>query len=175
MSHPVTTGALVAVGSYPALVSGSAAAAAFTMASWPGVGGAFATQQTTAGLFYSALTVQNTLAVPELVGSMSQANPNDRSSFYPLAWSMTKTLGPSFLGANTGAVADVFQFAGMVNKAGGNFGGYNYANNYQARVGAVSTFNAVSGGSSNASKLWVTPNGAVINWSGGVVSEGLKK
>jgi RHS repeat-associated protein len=174
-NHPITTGAMVAVGSYPALASGGAAAAAFNMALWPGVSATFAAQQATAGLFYSALTVGNTLSAADLASSFSQADPKDRSSFYPFAWSLTKTLGPSFLGGRTGSIADVAQFAGMVNKASGNFGGYNFANTYQARVGAVSTFNSVAGGSSNQSKLWVTPNGAVVTWTGGVVSEGIKK
>jgi RHS repeat-associated protein len=39
----------------------------------------------------------------------------------------------------------------------------------QARASAVSTFNSRVGASSNESKLWTTPNGAVVTWTGGSV------
>jgi RHS repeat-associated protein len=40
----------------------------------------------------------------------------------------------------------------------------------QSRASTVNGFNAASSASSNSSKLWVTPNGAVISWSGQVIS-----
>jgi RHS repeat-associated protein len=45
-----------------------------------------------------------------------------------------------------------------------------YSNSAAVRQTAVNTINATTGGNSNSSKLWVTPNGAVITWSGQVVS-----
>jgi RHS repeat-associated protein len=45
-----------------------------------------------------------------------------------------------------------------------------YSNSVAARQAAVSTINASSAGNSNANKLFVTPNGAVVTWSGQVVS-----
>jgi hypothetical protein len=47
--------------------------------------------------------------------------------------------------------------------------------NIQTRAAAVNSFNSGSGATSNESKLWTTPNGAVITWGGGVVSPGIKK
>jgi RHS repeat-associated protein len=61
MDHPNTTAALVAVGSYPALMSGGSAVGAFQMAGATGVGTTFAAQQTFAGLVYSALTIDSTV------------------------------------------------------------------------------------------------------------------
>jgi hypothetical protein len=46
----------------------------------------------------------------------------------------------------------------------------NNASSYLARVSAANTYNTASGASSNQSKLWVTPSGAVVTWNGGVVS-----
>jgi hypothetical protein len=40
----------------------------------------------------------------------------------------------------------------------------------QTRYQATQSYNAASGATSNGSKLWVTPNGAVVNWNGGVVA-----
>ena len=39
----------------------------------------------------------------------------------------------------------------------------------QTRYQGTQSYNAATGASSNASKIWVTPNGAVITWSGSVV------
>ena len=57
-----------------------------------------------------------------------------------------------------------------VVSAVGNFG----SSNIQTRVEAVNTFNTGSGATSNESKLWTTPNGAIVTWTGGVVSPGVK-
>jgi len=43
-------------------------------------------------------------------------------------------------------------------------------NTVQSRTTAVSSFNSSSGASSPQSQLWVTPNGAVVNWGGSVIS-----
>ena len=40
----------------------------------------------------------------------------------------------------------------------------------QTRYQATQSYNAATGAASNESKLWATPNGAVVNWSGGVVA-----
>jgi RHS repeat-associated protein len=48
------------------------------------------------------------------------------------------------------------------------------SSNLQSRASAVSTFNSASGATSNSSKLWSTPNGAIVTWAGGVVSPGIK-
>jgi len=47
---------------------------------------------------------------------------------------------------------------------------FNSASTMQSRASAVNSFNVASGASSNQSKLWVTPSGAVVNWNGAVVS-----
>ena len=47
---------------------------------------------------------------------------------------------------------------------------FNSGSSYQARVSAANTYNTATGASSNQNKLWVTPSGAVVNWSGAVVS-----
>jgi RHS repeat-associated protein len=39
-----------------------------------------------------------------------------------------------------------------------------------SRAAAVNAYNSASGATTNASKLWVTPSGAVVTWSGTVVS-----
>lgn len=44
----------------------------------------------------------------------------------------------------------------------------------QTRANAVNTFNSGVGASTNESKLWTTPNGAVVTWGGSVVSPGVK-
>jgi hypothetical protein len=61
-----------------------------------------------------------------------------------------------------------------------NTGFFNDVSNFsspsiQTRAAAVNSFNSGSGATSNQSKLWTTPNGAVVTWSGGVVSSGINK
>ncbi len=43
----------------------------------------------------------------------------------------------------------------------------------QTRASAVSSFNSRVGASTNQSKLWTTPNGAVITWTGNILSPGM--
>jgi RHS repeat-associated protein len=45
-----------------------------------------------------------------------------------------------------------------------------FASSPQTRYQAVQRYNSSSGASSNENKLWVTPGGAVITWSGGVIA-----
>ena len=45
-----------------------------------------------------------------------------------------------------------------------------FASSPQSRHQAVQRYNSSSGASSNENKLWVTPGGAVITWSGGVIA-----
>jgi RHS repeat-associated protein len=71
-NHPYTTGALVGLGTYPALVSGGEGIAAVRMATWPGVSTGFAAKQGFAALVYGALTLDTTLSVPGFAGALSQ-------------------------------------------------------------------------------------------------------
>jgi RHS repeat-associated protein len=45
-----------------------------------------------------------------------------------------------------------------------------YSSSLQARSQAVQSFNSTSGASSPQAQLFITPNGAVVNWNGGVIS-----
>jgi hypothetical protein len=83
--HPYTTGALVALGTYPALVSGGEGIAAFLrMATWAGVSGTFAAQQAFATSVCAALTVDTTLSVPGFVDTLSRFDSSKPSSFQRL-------------------------------------------------------------------------------------------
>jgi RHS repeat-associated protein len=66
---------------------------------------------------------------------------------------------------------DVFNWASNVPKVATSLSVvFSNQSTVQARVQAVNTYNAASGASSNQSKLWVTPSGAVVNWSGALIS-----
>ena len=69
--HPYTTGALVAVGSYPAFSVRRLAVAAFQMATYPGVGATFC-RATFRWTSLSALAIDSTLAIRGLVVSLAK-------------------------------------------------------------------------------------------------------
>ena len=50
------------------------------------------------------------------------------------------------------------------------FGFNSGASTLQFRINAVNTYNSSVGATSNESKLWTTPNGAVVTWYGQVMS-----
>ena len=85
VDHPVATGIIIGGASIPAILAGEAAAAAYGIATFLGVGATFATQQAFAGTIYSGLTISSTLAIPQLVKPFSKADNNKPSSFYPAA------------------------------------------------------------------------------------------
>lgn len=120
MDHPYTTSAITAIAAYPAVASGGAAASAFGMATFPGVGGSFAAQQTFAGLVYSSLGISSTFAVSGIVGDVSRVDTRNPSSFYPAAYSLTTNVGPSVIGGYPGAVSDAVQFGGIVSQGVGS-------------------------------------------------------
>lgn len=123
VDHPVATGAITAVASVPALIVGESAAAAYGMATFPGVGATFATQQAIAGTIYSGLTISSTLAIPQLVKPFSKADINKPSSFYPAALSVAKEVGLSVTGRQiqaVGGAVDVMQVGGMIGKVATN-------------------------------------------------------
>jgi RHS repeat-associated protein len=123
MDHPNTTAAIVAVGSYPALASGGSAIAAFQMAGAAGVGTTFMAQQAFAGVVYSALTIDSTMAIPGLVGQFGQINPRNPSSFGPAAWSLLTGPVAARVGGYPGAFADAYQFGGLLNRTLGTAAG----------------------------------------------------
>jgi RHS repeat-associated protein len=47
--------------------------------------------------------------------------------------------------------------------------GIDFGSTQQSRAAATTAYNAASGATANESKLWVTPNGAVVNWGGLVI------
>ena len=124
MDHPLATGAITAVASIPAVLTGESAAAAYRMATFQGIGSIFATQQAIAGTVYFGLTISSTLAIPELVKPFSEANQNQPSSFYSATFSVAKEVGVSVAGRQVeaiGGTADVMQVGGMIGKAVTNF------------------------------------------------------
>jgi RHS repeat-associated protein len=179
-NHPYTTGAAVALGSYPALMQSEAAVAAFQMAAYPGVGTAFAAQQTFAGLVYSTLTADSALAIPGLVGQFSRIDPSKPSSFYPAAWSLTTGSVAAGVGGYPGAFADAYQFGGLLNRTLGSAAINLFSNSVQTRQNTTTNFNAAIRGSNSGSgsggsapsnnSLWVTPSGAVVNFGGQLVA-----
>jgi RHS repeat-associated protein len=179
-NHPITTGALVGVGSYPALVTGTEGAAALRMATWPGVSGSFAAQQGFASLVYGALTLDTTLSVPGFVSSLSQFDPHNPSSYLSAAWSLTTGPVVTATGGYPGSIADAFQFASLLNKTLGAAVTNLFSGSVQARTSAAKSFNASlgggggsssgGGGQPNGSSLWVTPSGGVVNWNGALIS-----
>src|ERR1051326_6377072 len=123
------------------------------MATYPGVGGTFAAQQGFAGLVYSALTAQSTLAIPGLVSAFGQADPSKPFSYFPTAMTMSQHFGPSILGGTfsgyPGAIYDAYQFAGLLNQTLGNAVANLFSNSIQTRVNTTKTFNSATGGSSS--------------------------
>jgi RHS repeat-associated protein len=176
MDHPNTTAAIVAVGSYPALASGGSAIAAFQMAGAAGVGTTFMAQQAFAGVVYSALTIDSTMAIPGLVGQFGQINPRNPSSFGPAAWSLLTGPVAARVGGYPGAFADAYQFGGLLNRTLGTAAFNLYSNSVDTRRETASSFNAQTGGGGGGgsapsnNSLWVTPSGAVVTFGGQLVA-----
>src|SRR5262249_12649998 len=101
-NHPYTTGALVAVGSYPALATGGSASEALSKATWPGVSGTFAAQQGIASLIYGALTVDTTLSVPDFVNTLRQFDPKQPTTFFSVAWAVASGPAAAAAGGRVG-------------------------------------------------------------------------
>jgi RHS repeat-associated protein len=177
-NHPVATGGIVGISSLPALASGEALGAAYTMATWPGVSATFAAQQGFAALVYGSLAAANALAIPGVVNSFSSANLNNPSSFYSGVTSLGLHLGPNLMGGYVNAISDAFQFSKLVIHTLGSAATSLFSDSVQTRVNTAQTFNSAiggsgtgsSGGSPNPSSLWVTPSGAVVTFGGQLVS-----
>jgi RHS repeat-associated protein len=174
--HPNTTSAIVGISAIPGLVSGGSAIAAFQMAGSAGVGATFAAQQAFAGAVYSALSIQSTVGIPGVVNQFSQLNPNQPKSIFGPAASMVG-VGLSLWGGYPGAIADAFQFAGLLNQTLGKAANNLFSNSVQARQQTACDFNTKSGGSGGSgggapsnNSLWVTPSGAVVTFGGQLVS-----
>src|SRR5215472_4909664 len=180
-SHPVMTGAMVSIAAYPAAAAGGEAAAAYTMATFPGVGGAFAAQQGFAGMVYTALTIDSTMSVPSFANQCGQLDSRKPSSGLSLGWSLLTGPGTAAVGSYPGAFADAFQFAGVLNKTLGSAAINLFSNSVQTRVTTAQTFNSAigsgrsGGGTPSANSLWVTPSGAVVTFGGQLVSPPSKK
>ena len=187
MDNPNTTSAIVAVSTIPALISGGSAATAFGLATSPGVG--IWGSQIFAGTVYSALAVDSALATPGIIREFSRANPRQPSSFFGPALSMTN-VGLSLVGGYPGAIADTWQFSNLLVNSIGSAASKLFSNDVQGRREAATSFNAkISSGSSGSSgggsggggsmpasnSLWVTPSGAVVTWSGSLVSGPVSK
>jgi RHS repeat-associated protein len=176
MTHPVATGMLV-VGplSGVAAASGIEGFAAARAATTPlGVSAAYRAKQAFAGLVYLALGGSTLSAVPDGVDGLRQGDPNNPSTYFGTSLSLMGNVVPGMVGGRLGAVADANQMANMITKPFGSSGSIAYSNSMQMRVGLTNVYNAAAG-SSNANKLWVTPNGAVVTWAGGVVAGGIKQ
>ena len=181
-NHPYTTGAVVGVGSIPALYSGveaGGAAYAAGLATYLGGGASFIAQQSFAALVYSVLTGGAISGNLGTVNQFSQTNPNQPTSILGTAGSLVWNVGPSLIGGYTGSTLDAIQFGGMVGQALGSAATNLFSNSVQTRTSAVNQFNASLGSGSTGggggsqpsnSSLWVTPSGAVINWGGQLVS-----
>ena len=110
-THPYAAG-LAAVGplSGVAAASGGEAAYAFWMAAAPGVGGAFAAQQTFAGLVYSALAPNSLGSIGGTINDLSKVNSRKPSTAAPSALSFGFNVGPAIAGGYAGAISDAYQF-----------------------------------------------------------------
>ncbi|OGZ95310.1 MAG: hypothetical protein A3I44_01700 [Candidatus Sungbacteria bacterium RIFCSPLOWO2_02_FULL_51_17] len=191
MDNPKTASAVVAVSTIPALVSGGSAAAAFGLATSPGVG--IWGSQIFAGLMYSSLAVDSALKTPEMLSQFSRMNPSQQSSIFGIAGSVFN-IGISMYGTYgkyggyPGAIADTWQFANVLVNSIGSAASNLFSNDIQSRRDTASSFNATLGssGSSGSSggggggmpasnSLWVTPSGAVVTWSGSLVSGPVSK
>jgi RHS repeat-associated protein len=185
INHPYTTAGIVAAGAIPALYSADSAAAALEMAKYPGVGSAFAAQQTFATVVYSALAAKSALQIPDLIGTFAKANPNSPSSYFPVGLTATEHFGPSIIGdafnGYAGSIYDAYEFAGMLSYTLGSAANNLFSNSVQARTQTAQTFNSAisgrtsgshpsGGGAPNANSLWVTPSGAVVTFGGQLVS-----
>lgn len=174
LNHPYTTGAITAVGSIPALISGGSAISAFQMAAYPGVGGLFAAQQAFAGLVYSALTLDTTLGLAGTINNFAQSSPGTPTSIFKPAGSLALNVGPSVVGGYPGAFADAFQVAGLLNRALGNAATGLFSSSVQTRQQTTEGFNAATGGAGGGtpsnSSLWVTPSGAVVTFGGRLIA-----
>jgi RHS repeat-associated protein len=165
--HPVATG-MVIVGplSGVAAASGLQAYAAFHAATYPGVGAAYAAKQMLAGLVYSLLTGSTLGSIPANLATLGHGGP---ASYYSTLWSLalnSSSLAPGYIGA----ISDIGQFGALTAQGVINVISNLNSSNVQARVEAVNSFNSATGASSNESKLWATPNGTVITWTGQIVS-----
>ena len=184
-NHPYATGGIVGVAAYPALETGGALSAAYTMATWPGVSAAFAAQQGFAAVVYAALTGANTLAIPGVVSSFSSTNLSQPSSFYSGVGALAWHIGPDLIGGYPAAINDAFQFSRTLGQTLGSAATGLFSGSVQSRVNTTQAFNSAigssgsgsastgsgSGGSPNANSLWVTPSGAVVTFGGQLVSQ----
>jgi hypothetical protein len=156
--------------------------AAYSMATYPGVGSAFAAQQGFAAFVYATLSGANTLAIPGIVNSFSSANLSNPSSFYSGLGNMALHIGPNIIGGYTSAIKDAFDFSTLVINTLGSAATNLFSNSVQTATQQFNSTlsNSESGssgggggggsGSPNQSSLWVTPSGAVVTFGGQLVS-----
>ena len=173
LDHPYAASALVGLGATAAAGSGVQAYAAFHAATYSGVGSTFVSKKLFAGSVYSLLTVSGLNSIPSSIGGFGQANLEDPSTYYSLVLSVALNAA-SLNGGHLGALSDITQFGTIGGQAAANFAN-NLISNFrspsvQTRTDAVGSFNAATGASTNESKLWTTPNGTIITWTGQIVS-----
>ncbi len=180
MNHPYTTGALTALGTYPAVVAGGEISAAYGMATFPGVSASFSAQQGFAGLVYSALAVDTTLGVPGFVNTLRGFSPRKPSSYFSAVTALTFGPVSAGVGGYPGAFSDAYQFAGLLNNTLGSAAINLFSNSVQTRSSAANSFNSSLGASGkvsaggasvpNSNSVWMTPTGAAVTFGGKLVS-----
>jgi hypothetical protein len=142
-----------------AAASGVSAVAALGATGDIGVGGSYIAKQAFATYVYSTLTKDSLEGIPALMTKESQLDRKRPSTALSTAGSLMWQVGPSLAGERIGAITDALQFGLIAARNVSNL----FSSSIQTRVSATNSINANSGGSSNQSKLWATPSGAVIS------------
>ena len=176
LDHPYAASALVGLGATAAAGSGVQAYAAFHAATYSGVGSAFIAEKLFAGSAYSLLTLSGLNSIRSSIRGFGQADLQNPSTYYSLVLSLALNAA-SLSGGHLGAISDTTQFGAITGQAAANIANNLVSDfrspNVQTRTDAVELFNTAVGASTNESKLWTTPNGTVITWTGQIVSPGL--
>ena len=143
---------------------------ALGFAAYPGVSASYATSHAFASLAYASLARGSLYGIRDLINRESGIDLRNPASAFSTAASLTWQVAPALVGGYPGAIADFMQLGLMSGNAVMNTINNFSSPNIQNRAEAATAFNASSGATSNVSRLWVTPGGAIITWYGDVIS-----
>jgi RHS repeat-associated protein len=116
LQHPYRAGAVVGGLSVVGAESAVSATVALGAATYPGVGAAYAAQQTFAAAYYSALTLSSLGAIPGAINTAAALNFSQPSTALSSTFSLSLQIGPTLVGGYIGALSDITQFLGLLDQ-----------------------------------------------------------
>ena len=116
LDHPYAAGALTGLFVGATAMPGMDLYAAARMATYPGVGSAFAAKQAVATGVYATLTYTTLSGLSGTLSDFNNTNFSNPGSYAPTIVSLAFNIGPNYIGGYVGSISDAYQFTNLLSQ-----------------------------------------------------------